>query len=66
MAVLAGMVIVVMSLMAAAFHSHVMNAAPIDAVAVTLGPSPKPEGVYARNTLLESAEKLGKGASAET
>ncbi|KAG0608597.1 hypothetical protein M758_8G117900 [Ceratodon purpureus] len=61
MAVLTCVVILVLSLIAAAFHSHVMNETPIDAVSLTLAPYPKVEGVYARNNLLESAEKLGEG-----
>ena len=48
--------------MATAFYSHVDSNAPIDAVALSFSaPYPRLEGVYARNTLLESAEKLGAG-----
>ena len=68
MAVLASVVTVVLVLFlvvtliaAAAFYSHVNKKSPIDAVALPLAPSPKLEGVYAHNTFLQSASKLGTG-----
>lgn len=61
MAVLVSVVIVVLSIMAMAFHSHVKNTAPIDAVVLCLSNFPKLKCAYSRNTLPESGEKLGKG-----
>lgn len=62
MAVLAGVVVLVLALMATAFYSKVNNESPIDAVPLAFGsPPPKMEGVYAPNTLLQSVEKLGAG-----
>lgn len=62
MAMLAAVVVVVAALMATAFYSYVDSNAPIDAVALSFSaPYPRLKGVYARNTLIQSAEKLGAG-----
>ncbi|KAG0615532.1 hypothetical protein M758_5G048900 [Ceratodon purpureus] len=62
MAVLAAVLVVVLSLIATAFYSYVDRESPIDALALSFpGPFPKLEGVYASNTLLQNVEKLGTG-----
>lgn len=62
MAVLAGVVALVLALVVASLYMRVENESPIDPVAVSFGaPAAKAEGVWAPNSLLQGAERLGEG-----
>jgi hypothetical protein len=53
MAIVATVLVVVLSLSAATFYSYIDKESPIDVVAISYAsPPPRLEGVYARNTLL--------------
>lgn len=65
MALLAGIVVLVLAIIAAAWTSSVQKTCRLDPIAVDFGPMPAPEGFWAPEFNLEKLEKIYVGLGPE-